>query len=53
MGVMGCTLSHINIWKEFANSNNGSDKLVVMEDDMDVIDGFKNKLQNYINHFTK
>ena len=49
-GAIGCTLSHINIWKEFANSNNGSDKLVVMEDDMDVVGDFKNKLQNYVNH---
>jgi GR25 family glycosyltransferase involved in LPS biosynthesis len=49
-GVIGCTLSHINIWKEFMNSKTGSDKLVVMEDDMDVVDNFKNKLQNYVNH---
>jgi GR25 family glycosyltransferase involved in LPS biosynthesis len=49
-GAIGCTLSHINIWKEFVNSKTGSDKLVVMEDDVDVVDDFKNKLQNYATH---
>jgi len=49
-GAIGCTLSHINIWKEFVKSNIGSDKLVVLEDDMDVVDDFKNKLKNYVNH---
>jgi GR25 family glycosyltransferase involved in LPS biosynthesis len=49
-GAIGCTLSHINIWKEFMNSKTGSDKLVVMEDDMDVVGDFKRKLQNYVNH---
>ena len=49
-GAIGCTLSHINIWKEFANTKTDSDKLVVMEDDIDVTDDFKNKLKNYANH---
>jgi GR25 family glycosyltransferase involved in LPS biosynthesis len=46
-GAIGCTLSHIYVWQEFMESNQGN-LLVVMEDDIDLPNDFKEKLNNFI-----
>lgn len=48
-GVIGCALSHFNIWKELVNSNN--DFYVVFEDDISICDNFEKRFNDIIQEF--
>ena len=41
-GVVGCALSHIQLWQELLNSKD--DYMVILEDDIDIVDDFESKL---------
>lgn len=41
-GVVGCALSHIELWKTLVNSKN--DYMIILEDDIELVDNFKEKL---------
>jgi GR25 family glycosyltransferase involved in LPS biosynthesis len=47
-GVIGCALSHLNLWKQLVNDEK-NDFYVVFEDDITFVDNFKNKLDNVLN----
>ena len=44
-GIMGCALSHINMWKEFLVSNDYN-VMLVLEDDVELPDNFIDLLQD-------
>lgn len=46
-GVIGCALSHYNLWKQLLNDNTNNCYLI-MEDDYILCPDFKNKLQDLI-----
>jgi GR25 family glycosyltransferase involved in LPS biosynthesis len=46
-GVIGCTLSHIKVWKQLINDPL-NDYYVILEDDLIFTDNFKNKLNRAI-----
>ena len=48
-GAIGCTLSHINVWKQFLDKND-SKLLLVMEDDLDVSNDFIEQLNNFVKY---
>jgi GR25 family glycosyltransferase involved in LPS biosynthesis/glycosyltransferase involved in cell wall biosynthesis len=50
-GVIGCALSHLNIWKKLLNSS--SDYYVILEDDITFCDNFNEKLNKIIDLFLK
>lgn len=41
-GVVGCALSHIELWKSLVNSKD--DFMIILEDDIELVDNFKQKL---------
>lgn len=43
-GVMGCALSHINLWNRLINDLN-NDYYIILEDDIELINGFREKLK--------
>jgi GR25 family glycosyltransferase involved in LPS biosynthesis len=43
-GVIGCALSHLNIWKDLVNDKS-NDYYIIMEDDCTLMDGFKEKIE--------
>lgn len=43
-GVIGCALSHHNLWRQLANSND--DSYLIFEDDVTLADNFKEKLSH-------
>ena len=45
IGAIGCSLSHINLWKNNINENN----LLVLEDDVIIPIDFKSKFNKYLN----
>ena len=47
-GVIGCALSHLNLWKQLVIDEK-NDFYVVFEDDITFVDDFKNKLNNILN----
>jgi glycosyl transferase family 25 len=50
-GVIGCTLTHLELWKQLVNSN--LDYLVILEDDVILCDDFENKLSQVCNLFVE
>ena len=42
-GVIGCALSHYNLWKQLADDDN-NDYYTIFEDDIAFVDGFREKL---------
>jgi GR25 family glycosyltransferase involved in LPS biosynthesis len=49
-GVIGCALSHIHLWNELINDNN-SKYYVILEDDIDLCNNFKQYLDYVCNLF--
>ena len=49
-GVIGCALSHLKLWYELINDTN-NDYYVILEDDIELYDDFKNKLKEYCTLF--
>ena len=49
-GVIGCALSHYQLWKQLLNDKNHSFYLI-MEDDIEFCDDFKNKMENLMPNF--
>ena len=47
-GVIGCALSHIKLYEQLINDNQ-TDLYVILEDDVEFIDGFVEKLERCIN----
>jgi len=45
-GFIGCALSHINLWKQLVEDSDGNDMYLIMEDDVKLVDNFKDKLQD-------
>jgi FkbM family methyltransferase len=45
-GVIGCALSHLKLWYELINDVN-NDYYVILEDDIELYDDFKNKLKEH------
>jgi FkbM family methyltransferase len=45
-GVIGCALSHLKLWYELINDEN-NDYYVILEDDIELYDDFKNKLKEH------
>ena len=45
-GMIGCTWSHINLWKKIAKSNH--ENILILEDDVLFVDNFKLKLESYM-----
>jgi len=43
-GIIGCALSHVKLWKDLAQDNK-NDYYVVLEDDLELSPGFKEKLE--------
>lgn len=43
-GVIGCALSHYNLWRQLTNSND--DSYLIFEDDVTLADNFKEKLSH-------
>jgi len=50
-GVIGCALSHYNIWKQLIHDSN-NEFYIIFEDDIKVSSGFKNSVKEYTNLFT-
>jgi GR25 family glycosyltransferase involved in LPS biosynthesis len=46
-GIVGCALSHYNLWKQLVNDNN-NDYYIIIEDDCTFCDKFKEKITNCI-----
>ena len=51
-GVMGCALSHFKLWKELTLEPT-MNYYVILEDDVDLCEQFKEKLDFAITEFTK
>ena len=51
-GVIGCALSHYNLWKQLENDIN-NDFYIIMEDDFTLCDNFKIKFESLINEYSK
>ena len=51
-GIIGCALSHINIWTQLINDDKNN-YYVVLEDDIKLCDNFKQKLEFCCNEFEK
>ena len=49
-GVIGCALSHYNLWKRLANDDINP-FYVILEDDITFVDGFKEKLEKVLSEF--
>lgn len=49
-GVIGCALSHVNLWKSLLNDNT-TDLYMILEDDVEITDAFVHKISNTINEF--
>ena len=49
-GVIGCALSHYNLWKRLIEDENHSYYLI-MEDDFELCDNFKEKMESLETHF--
>jgi FkbM family methyltransferase len=49
-GVIGCALSHLKLWHELINDTN-NDYYVILEDDIELYDDFKNKLKEHCSLF--
>jgi GR25 family glycosyltransferase involved in LPS biosynthesis/glycosyltransferase involved in cell wall biosynthesis len=47
-GVIGCALSHLNLWEQLVNDKK-NEFYVVFEDDITFVDNFKMKLDNILN----
>jgi GR25 family glycosyltransferase involved in LPS biosynthesis len=47
-GVVGCALSHIQLWQELLNSKD--DYMVILEDDIELADDFESKLNVALHH---
>src|SRR5437868_3934873 len=47
--VIGCALSHYNLWKKLLNDEN-NDKYLILEDDIELCDDFGNKLNMILNN---
>jgi GR25 family glycosyltransferase involved in LPS biosynthesis len=47
-GVVGCALSHIQLWQELLHSKN--DFMVILEDDIELSDNFESKLNVALHH---
>ena len=47
-GVIGCSLSHLNIWLNFVTSHQNN--LIVLEDDIDLTNNFKVKIALLLNN---
>jgi len=45
-GVIGCALSHYNLWTQLVNDN-ANDFYLIMEDDITMCKGFNNHIQKY------
>jgi GR25 family glycosyltransferase involved in LPS biosynthesis len=45
-GMIGCTLSHINLWKKIAKSYD--ENILILEDDVIFVKNFKNKFISYM-----
>lgn len=55
-GMIGCYLSHLNLWKQLDSKDYSNEKFIrfepwfiIMEDDSHVIDGFKENITNIFN----
>ena len=48
LGVIGCSLSHITIWKQFIKSSNGD--LLILEDDINLANNFNKQLSLVMRH---
>ena len=46
-GVIGCALSHYNLWQQLLNDNN-YDYYIIMEDDITLVDNFKEIIESDI-----
>jgi len=51
-GVIGCALSHYNLWKQLLDDNN-NEYYVIMEDDVTLGTNFKSKFNSIKSHFTE
>jgi GR25 family glycosyltransferase involved in LPS biosynthesis/tetratricopeptide (TPR) repeat protein len=49
-GIVGCALSHINLWNMLLNDNN-NEYYVILEDDLDLLPNFKEKLNEHCKIF--
>jgi GR25 family glycosyltransferase involved in LPS biosynthesis len=47
-GIIGCALSHINLWKQLIQDTS-NDYYIILEDDIEVCEQFKDKLSLYQN----
>ena len=48
-GVLGCALSHYKIWKIInCDSNNNNDIFMILEDDIQIVDNFSQKLDKIL-----
>jgi len=45
-GVIGCAMSHYNLWTQLVNDN-ANDFYLIMEDDITICKGFNNHIQKY------
>jgi GR25 family glycosyltransferase involved in LPS biosynthesis/glycosyltransferase involved in cell wall biosynthesis len=50
-GVIGCALSHLNLWKQLLKSN--KEFYIILEDDITFCSNFKNKLKKVIDMFVR
>jgi FkbM family methyltransferase len=51
-GVIGCSLSHLKLWRQLANDSN-NDFYVVLEDDVELLPDFKTDLKTIVDEFVK
>jgi GR25 family glycosyltransferase involved in LPS biosynthesis len=51
-GVIGCSLSHLNIYNDLINDFE-NDFYIIFEDDVELVTNFKEKLNKITNEFTK
>lgn len=51
-GVVGCALSHYNVWNNLLNDKE-HECYVIVEDDIRLVPNFKRHLENYINKMTQ
>jgi len=51
-GVIGCALSHIKLWNKLLNDET-NDFYVILEDDIELFDGFKTNLHKHCEIFQK
>ena len=49
-GVIGCALSHYNLWKQLLDDENNN-YYCIFEDDINLVDNFKEKLEKVISNF--